>query len=393
MKNKLIIGAFALITAACITVLLLPPDYESVKSENRTASTMPPVTSESVFSGDFAAGVESFIGDSVGFRSAFMRLTKWLDEKRGFTPESGKIVSTNKDIGTGTTQKQTLLLVDHTIMEMFIKDYENEKLYTDAVNHYAEKLPENVKLYNMIIPTQLEFREPIYRNLQDSQRDAIDEMYGMLDERAMPVNLCDTLYEHRDEYIYFRTDHHWTQLGAYYGYRKFMETAGGEAVSKDDYEKNEIRNVLGYLYDRVEEPEIAADPDVIEWYDLDAENISVHTHDVDENGKMQTYNGTMYDRTQADYLFFFGSDHPILEITNEDNIGGRTIAVMKESYSNVFTPWLAQSYYKVIMVDPRLYRNDFQIVMDEFSPDEVLIANYIFTTNFADYCSLLKNMY
>ena len=73
-----------------------------------------------------------------------------MDEKRGFVPKTGKIISTNKDIGTGTTQKQTLLVADNTIMEMFIRNDKTEREYADAINRYAEKLPENIKLFSMV---------------------------------------------------------------------------------------------------------------------------------------------------------------------------------------------------------------------------------------------------
>lgn len=394
MKNKLVIGAFALMIAAFIVILSFPADEKSIEAENRSMSTVPPLTSEAVFSGEFASGFESFIGDSVGYRSFFTQLSKQMDSLKGITPSTGQVISTNKDIGTGTTQQQTLLVVDDTIMEMFIRNSQQEKMYADAVNHYAEKLPAGIKLFSMLIPTQLEFREPIYKNLQDSQSDAIDGIYSELDSRVSAIDACGALSGHSDEYIYLRTDHHWTQLGAYYAYRAFISEEGSEAVDKDDFETGSIKNVLGYLYDRVDLPEVAFNPDVIEWYDVDPENhIKTSMHDIDENGSLTTYNGTMYDRAKASYLFFFGSDHPIVEMTNEDNADGKTLIVLKDSYSNALAPWLIKSYYKVILVDPRIYKGDFQNILDIYSPDEVLIANYIFTTNFADYCSLLMNLY
>ncbi|MGN0107763.1 MAG: DHHW family protein [Hominilimicola sp.] len=394
MKNKSVIIAFVLIMATFIVVLALPADKESIEAENRVMSTVPPLDSDTVFSGEFASGFESFIGDNIGFRSFFTQLSKGIEDKKGFAPDTGTIISTNKDIGTGTTQKQTLLLLNNTIMEMFIRNPAQEQLYADAVNHYAESLPPNIKLYSMLIPTQLEFQEPMYKNLQDSQKDAIDSIYEKLDENVTTVDAYSALANHHDEYIYFRTDHHWTQLGAYYAYREFMDENGGAAVNKDDFEVNKIQNVLGYLYDRVDAPEIAATPDTIEWYDVDPDNrLEITIHIIDDNGKPAAHSGKMYDRTKANYMFFFGSDHPIVEMTNNDNPDGKTLVVLKESYSNVLAPWLIQSYHKVILVDPRIYTGKFQEVIDEYSPDDVFIVNYIFTTNFPDYCNMMKNMY
>lgn len=393
MKNKLIIGAFILMLAAFVTVFALPADLKSIKSENRSINELPQLSQENVFSGKFASEFEDFIGDNIAYRSFFTSTSKLIDGIKGITPHTGAVISTNKDIGTGTIIKMTLLFTEDAIMEMYRKSGEMEKLYTDAVNMYAEKLPENIGLYNILIPTQLEFQKPIYRNLQDSQSDAIEEMYSMLDERVKSVNVCETLREYSDEYLYLRSDHHWTQLAAYYAYRDFMLAEGGKAVRNTDYVKHEIPDFLGYLYDRVNTPGIEKHPDAIEWYDVDPDgNIDVKMHKLVDD-KLVEYDGVMYDKDKDNYSFFFGSDHPIVEMTNRENEDGKTIIVIKDSYANAFAPWLIKSYGKVVLVDPRIYKGSFEDVLDKFEPDEVLILNYIFTTSFPDYCEMLKDLY
>lgn len=389
MKNKITIAAFLLMLAVFTVMLSLPADKESVEKENRPMSTMPALSEKTLFSGELASGVESVIGDNIGFRSFFTGLSSSIDNLKGFVPETGEIISTNKDIGTGTTQKQTLLLADNTIMEMFIRNNSQEELYAQAVNRYARTFGDNIKLYSMLIPTQLSFREPMYKNLQDDQQEVINSIYEKLDQDVTAVDAYSALESHSDEYIYFRTDHHWTQLGAYYAYKAFMEAAGSRAADKDDYEQNKIPGVLGYLYDKVNRAEIASQPDTIEWFDI---NKSPHIFVKMYNETLTPYNGVMYDRSKASYDFFFGSDHPVTEMVNENNLGGKTIVVLKESYANVFAPWLIESYHRVVLVDPRIYEGDFQTITDNFAPDELLIMNYVFTTNFPDYCALMDKM-
>lgn len=389
MKNKITIAAFLLMLAVFTVMLLLPADKESVEKENRPMSTIPALSEKTLFSGELASGVERVIGDNIGFRSFFTGLSSSIDNLKGFIPETGEIISTNKDIGTGTTQKQTLLLADNTIMEMFIRNNSQEELYAQAVNRYARTFGDNIKLYSMLIPTQLSFREPMYKNLQDDQQEAINSIYEKLDQDVTAVDAYSALESHSDEYIYFRTDHHWTQLGAYYAYKAFMEAAGGRAADKDDYEQNKIPGVLGYLYDKVNRAEIAAQPDTIEWFDI---NKNPHIFVKMYNETLTPYNGVMYDRSKASYDFFFGSDHPVTEMVNENNLGGKTIVVLKESYANVFAPWLIESYHRVVLVDPRIYEGDFQTITDNFAPDELLIMNYVFTTNFPDYCALMDKI-
>lgn len=389
MKNRAVITAFFVMLAAALTLLLLPADRESIRSENREMQKMPALNSDTVFSGKFAEEFEGFLGDHTAFRAPITQLSRLMDEKRGIELKEGRIISTNKDIGTGTTQKQTLLLANNAIMEMFIRNSSQEREYAEAVNMYADTVPSDIDIYSMLIPTQLEFCEPIYKNLQSDQLDAVNAIYGQLNPRVRTVDAYSALREHSGEYVYFRTDHHWTPLGAYYGYRAFMEAEGGTAVQREEFEKNEIKNVLGYLYDRAPESDTA--PDTIEWYTVDPlGKIRTVMHDINENGVFTDYRGVMYDRAKANYLFFFGSDHPIVDMTNTENPNGRTIAVIKDSYANVFAPWLIKSYHRVILIDPRIYTDSFDKIIDEFNPDELLIMNYIFTTSFKDYTDLMK---
>ncbi len=393
MKNKLIIGAFLVMLAAFVTMLALPADRASIEQENREPAQMPLLSRSTVFSGKFESDFESYLGDNIGLRSYFTSASKGLDAAKGITPDTGSVISTNKDIGTGTTIKMTLLFVRDTVMEMFLRNDETEKMYTDAVNALAERLPENVKVYSMLIPTQLEFREPIYKNLQDSQTDAISDMYGMLDERVTPVDAVSALAEHTDEYVYFRSDHHWTQLGAYYAYRAFTDASGAKAVNADDYEVHKINGMLGYLFDRVNTPDITKNPDTVEWYDLDESgDIKVSSLKEGADGPLTEYEGKMYHEDKRGYNFFFGSDYPVLELENTALPDGKTIVVIKDSYANAFAPWLAKSYKRVILVDPRIYEGGIDAVTEKFKPDELLVMNYIFTTNFPDYCGMLKNL-
>lgn len=394
MKNKLVIGVFVLMIGIFTLMLALPADEASIIAENRPRSSMPSLNSENVFSGRFATDFESFIGDSVACRSFFTSLSKSMESSKGFVPKTGQIISANKDIGTGTTQKQTLLVADNAIMEMFIKNPEQEKIYAETMNYYARKLPENIKLYNMIIPTQLSFKDPIYKNLQDDQEKAINSIYEKIDESVTKVDVFNEIKQHSDEYLYFRTDHHWTQRGAYYGYCAFISAEGGEAVDINDFEVHSINGVLGYLHDKVNNASVITVPDTVEWFDINSDNhIKTQMHSIDEEGNPITYGDSMYDQSKAGYSFFFGGDHDIVEMTNTNNPNGKTLVVIRESYANALAPWLINNYKKVVLVDPRGYKGTFDEVLDEYSPDEVLISNYIFTTNFSDYCELLQDMY
>ncbi|MCC8170092.1 MAG: hypothetical protein LIO59_07030 [Oscillospiraceae bacterium] len=393
MKNRIIIAVFALMLCIFAVILICPADEKSAEEENRTLASMPELTKETVFSGEFEQDFESFIDDNLGFRSFFTSLNERITSSKGISTPAGRLVYTDTDIGTGTTQKASLLIVNKTIFEIFVKNTAHEEEYIEAVNNYAEKLDDDIKLYAALIPTQLEFQEPIYANMQDSQKETIDYIYNQLDERVTTVDMYSQLQQHSGEYVYFRSDHHWTPLGAYYGYTAFSQTAGMTPVNKDNFEKNNIPNFLGYLYKQAGAPEIAEDPDTIEWYDTDKDNEIELSMQGFENGEKIYYNGTLFDKTKANYNFFLSGDHPLAAITNKKNPTGKTIVIVRDSFANAFAPWIIQNYKTVVLVDPRNYEADFQDVLDEYHPDEVLIMNYIFTTTFEDYCTMLKDLY
>lgn len=405
MKNKILTVIFIVLLAASAVMIWLPADEASVARENRAMAKMPETDAESLFSGRFSSGFESYIGDNVGFRGMFTGISEKVSALKGYTSDLGKVISVNKDVGTETTQKSRLLVTDDTVMEVFENKREHMEWYLNVLEHYSEKLDKDINFFSMLIPTQLEFKEPLYSNIQDKQKDTIDYIYENKPDRVIPVNVYLNLSDHRDEYIYYRTDHHWTARGAYYGYSAFMEvmrdtladdkTAEKEfaPVKMEDFTRHEEKNFLGYLYMQAQSPELSRHPDTIEWYDLNEKgNITIHD-EYYKDGESVQYDSVIFAKAdngeyRNEYSLFLGGDQPLIEMTNKSIPDGRTIIVIKDSYCNCFAPWLIQNFHKVIMIDPRTYEGSLNEVIDRYKPDDLMLMNYIFTTTFADYCQM-----
>ena len=384
---------FAVITAAAAWLLTLPADQKSAENENRVLATMAPLNRETAFSGKFAEGFDDYLSDNIGYRSAFTDFTEWLNSVKGLKSPVGKIVFANSDHGTGTAQGANLLVTEDRVCEIFA-DSDAEQSYISVINRYAEKLDADINLYSMLIPTQLDFMEPIYANLQDSEKNAINRIYSSLDPRVKTVNVYDKIAEHTDEYIYFRTDHHWTPLGAYYGYQAFAEAAGLTPISKDLFQTYDINNFLGYLYRFAQEPKLEQNPDTITWYDTDPSGaISVSMRAIDETGNLIFYPGSLFVRDKSDYGIFFGGDHQFILLENSAETSGRTLVVIKDSYANAFVPLVVNNYSRVIMIDPRGYKVNLQSVIDEFRPDDFMILDYVFATAMDGFDDALNELY
>lgn len=389
-----VIFFFAFLIAGFIVVVVLPKDEASAQKENRNLASMPQISIESIRSGEFASDFETYLSDNVGYRSIFTGISSEYKNKKGIN-SYGKIVESNGDLGTGTTTTSRLLVIEDRVMEIYDADEAAQQDYIDMVNFYAQKLPESINLYAMIMPTQIDFL-PFYNTVGDSEEEAIDYFYNNFDERVTNINVYDTLREHfnNNEYVYFRTDHHWTQLGAYYAYCKMGEYMGFEPMTLDRFQKYEVPDFTGYLYSQAESSNLDNHKDVIEYYkneinDIDFECVTYSYIP----GEEFRYRELMFDLSKGTtYTMFLGGDQPYIEI-NTQSPNERTLVMLKDSYSNALIPWLACSYSKIIVIDARTFDRTITDVLNTTPVDDFLITNYILGTNFVDYIELCRDIY
>lgn len=394
MRTKITISAFCAMLVLFAVIIMCPADEESVLNENRTPSPMPEATAENIFSGGFCADFESYLADSVGFRGKLIAISDKINRLKGFQ-NFGYVTKANADLGAGTAvDDKGLLIAEGKIMEVFKAKPEVRDNYLAMINYYADKLPKDINLYSMIIPTQIEFQAEKYSSLADSQKESIDYIYGNAAERVNCVDVYDILKEHSEEYIYFRTDHHWTALGAYYAYKAFSEASGTEAVDIKDFKENKAEGFLGYLYKQAQATELKNKPDTIYYY-TNGENIKTQGR-AWEDGRELSYESKVFIipgyGEEVKYSIFMGGDHPFLDIPSKaDN--GRTIMVIKDSYANAFLPWLINNFERVVAVDPRSFEGNITDVISEYKVTDVLLMNYVFTTTFDDIITLEKGIY
>ena len=394
MRNKLIIPAFVFMLAAFAVAIALPGDEESVLKENRIPAEMPEISVQNIFFGSFTADFEAYLSDNVGMRGKLINLSNKVGNLKGFK-SYGYISNANADLGTGNTEDDKgLLVADGKIMEIFKEKPQAREKYTEMINIYAEKLPENVRLYSMIIPTQIEFQPKKYSSLADSQKNVIYEIYSGAEDRVDCVDAYSALEAHKNEYIYFRTDHHWTALGAYYAYREFAKSADTYAADISEYSENKLEGFLGYLYNQAQATELKSMPDDIYYY-TKGDNFEVNAR-AWENGEIIDYKTKLLvipdNSEEVKYSVFLGGDHPLLVI-DTDVENSRRILVLKDSYANAFIPWLVGDFERVVAVDPRSFGGELGEVISEYEITDVLLMNYTFTTTFEDIIELEEGIY
>lgn len=386
MREKITSAVFVAILFVCfVLVMIMPQDKEASVQENRPLAQMPELSFENIFFGTFCPDYETFLTDNVGFRSKFVNLGTKIEEMRGIQGgKTGRIV----DLATGTK----LVLNDGKIMEVFKENPEVAKKYIEVLNNYSRTFSDKSDVYLMLVPTQIEFDETEYKTLADSEKKTIDNIYSHLNN-VKTVNVYDKLKEHKDEYIYFRTDHHWTQRGGYYGYQSLMETKGETPVSLEDMKANKYSGFLGYLYNQANVADYAKYADDIEYFEA-GENYTVDVSGT-ENGEPFEYQTKIYnppaDGASPTYGIFMGGDHQFAEInTNVKN--GETALVIKDSYANTVIPLLTNNYEKILVIDPRSFARTVSELTEEYQIDDIIFINYALTTTFADFIDFVEKI-
>lgn len=118
-------------------------------------------------------------------------------------------------------------------MELLSIPEEQGRIYANLVNMVTNSLPD-VQVYAIMVPNYAEFYAP--KEMAMNQTAGIRTAYGAMQDNVMPINTVAALYAHGNEKLYFDTDHHWTQRGAYYAYQAFAENKGWDMPALDTYE-------------------------------------------------------------------------------------------------------------------------------------------------------------
>lgn len=308
--------------------------------------------------------------------------TKEKEENSNFETDAEgnlQIKKVDKAENVAGEQIGSLYLNGDSAYELYYFSEKAVRAHASLLNTVQAMFPK-VKLSAMIVPNSFGvILDPkVQEKLASSGMDqAIAYSYSLMDKRVNTVNVFDALSAHKKEYIYFRTDHHWTQLGAYYGYQEYCKSMGYSTKPLSDYQKLDFPEFYGTFYFFMNRPEsLKGHPDQVTAYQ-GSMNTMQYT---DSKGNLQE-GKLINDASQMlpgnKYNCFMLGDHGYVEIHNEGAPRKKSILVLKDSYGNAFVPLLAQDYRDVYVVDYRHYQGNASSLIREKGIEEILFLNNI----------------
>lgn len=332
-------------------------------TENRVLQEKPRFSMSAFTNKTYQKNMESSRSDQFYQRSSF------VDMKTNLERKFGKVKF--KDVFVG---KQNVLF-----QESAKADKQKMKTISTSLNAFAMKY-KSLKISMMLVPNKATVWNTAlpWSAANQDQQTSMSQFHGMLNKHISWIDVVKPLMKHKKDYIYYRSDHHWTTLGASYAFQEWMEQNLKE-VEPVPYTLEAINNsFFGTLAnqsgdyhgvgDVVSIPSMKAIDYVVDYVNEQKKTASLYNMDAI--------------KTNNPYDVFFGGNHPLIQIHTTSKRKD-TLLIMKDSYANSFIPFLLPYYRTITVVDPRYYYDDLDKLMKDNDIQQVLFL-YNVNTFFSD---------
>ncbi len=328
-----------------------------------------------------------------------------ISEEQSEEPSEEPSEETSEAADDVRTDPSGLLIFNNKCMEQFGGTYDAGQLYAKYIANYKNDLGSKVNVYSMVIPSASSIYLPdkyykIYGGEQIKKIDYIYEQFttGLYkDAGVIPVSIYDVLNSHKNEYIYFNTEHHWTMLGGYYAAEKFASVAGlpfkklfvngTKTVDTNNYtyegkfnDDGSPKPFVGSFGGQVKTDVLTKHPDTFFWYSYTGKyNVRYYNYDFTELKKERdTCFLKVSDANSSSwYMIFMDGDNYSIRI-DTDVHNGRVAVVFKDSYGNALVPMMLSSFETIYCIDFRYFPLDPVDFIQKVGATDVVFATSSF---------------
>ena len=414
-----------LLAVGFILSLIIPlrPSYS--ESEKRELTAFPSFSFKTLWNGTFFDGINMWFSDTFPFREALVGANSRIHALYGFgdriygltdvkvddipdetdTPAAPTIdifepEDIDENLGGTITAKDgvvqnlgVIVIVDDAAYELYSFSKSIADKYAAVVNYTAQELDGTANVYDIVVPTSVDITMPDAERVKassSSQADAMRYIFSCMSPKVHSVNVYNTLRAHRSEYVYFRTDHHWTTLGAFYAYQELCKTMQRTPKALEDYTQHTFSGFLGSFYTQTKKSKkLAANPDTVYAYEPKGDIQLTYYDKKGVANEWKVISDVSDWASTSKYSTFIGGDNPYTLITNE-SAEEKSCLVIKESFGNAFVPFLVSDYSDVHVIDYRYWNGKIPQYVRDNNIDDVIFINNISATRSA---TLVKDLY
>ncbi|MBD5081777.1 MAG: hypothetical protein HDT44_08465 [Ruminococcaceae bacterium] len=416
IANTVVIGS----VFAAITVSMLVFTRPTISmTEKRELAKFPEFSFEDFFSGKYTSGITEWYDDTVPWRDGFKDIAANISKCMGVSlggvtihgtpnkvvnpvktdapdttvPENSQAPAQTSQQGGDVTGENTQTqpvqeteaetqapqngldgVLDAVVSNgQIVFDYQghawgvslygggyNQQKYADSVNAFAEDLEGIANVYSMVAPTNGDFYCPTaYKEYNASQYDDIVDIASRLSGKVTNVDCYSAIQSHLDEDLYFRTDHHWQPLAAYYAAEQFAKAAEVPflELNEDNFEYHEIDDFVGSVYSATKDAALLNDPDLLKYYipnNYYKDEFVIYYYNTHYEDEMKYPFFQKDQHGSGAYCVFMGGDTKIVRV-DTDVKNGRKLLVFKDSYGNAEIPFYMNSFEQIYVCDVRFF--------------------------------------
>ena len=366
VQEQLVGIIFILILFLFLIINIIVPNKEKSVQENRMLATKPKFRLSSLISGDYDEKFEAYMDDQFGGRDMWRKLKVTVDRICGSRLENGVYIGRNGQL------LEQIEVADENHLAANIK----------AIKSFSES-QKKIPVRMMLVPDAanvLNHSLPALAKPEDQT-----QMFSMvrkdLGDSVEWIDVSTELNKHKTEKIYYKTDHHWTTLGAFYAFQAAAPSLGIEGDLSGKYVSHAVSNSFNGMLASKSGVNLG-EKEQIDIYVPTEEDTDLIIDYVDE-GKRST---SLYDSSKLkekdQYTVFLGGNSSLLDIRTVSTSTKRLLLV-KDSFANSFIPFLTPYYREIVVVDPRYYSGTINDLMDSYRISEVLFL-YSGNTFFKD---------
>lgn len=331
---------------------LVIPDRDFSDSENRKLAAMPEFSLSSLADGSYFAGLGDYVADQFPARDFWITVNLWMNRLTGKTEANGVYLCQDDYLMQvpGAPNEESLAKNLEAI-NTFAQSHSDLNIcmsvVPNAVTILADKLPENAPV-----------------------RDQIADLRGISESLTGTkfLDVTAALTEHKEEDIFYRTDHHWTSLGAYYAFRAIAPNLGIQAPDLSSYTVYTVSNTFEGTLSSKSGSHSAKD--TVQIYVPDTQIEYYVSYPDGQANICSMYNRAALEQKDH-YTVFFGGNYSRVDITTTADTG-RCLLLFKDSYANCLVQFLYPYFDHITMIDPRYYYDSVETVINSEAITDVL---------------------
>lgn len=336
---------FSLFLAGLLVWHIVLPDRAKSETENRTLAQIPEFSWEALVDGSYTESVEEYFADQFPLRDQWMVLKARAEQLLGKREFNNVYLCGDTLISKVETPVEGLVDKNLSYIDRLIGKTDARVtlgLIPSAVEVWKDKLPAGAQSWDQT------------------------ELLAQSD-----VDFHGALLDHADKPVFYRTDHHWTTLGAFYGANALLESLRKEALKAEDFTvETASDSFCGTLYSQSGVHWVT--PDTLEFW-VEEDGLQVTSW---RTGKEEA--APLYERSYLEvkdkYSAFLGGNQPLCVIKNENVTDGSKLLLVRDSYGDSLAPFLAQRFEEVHLVDLRYYRFPVSVYAAENEIDDIAVV-------------------